>query len=582
MRKFLTPFPSAKNSEEMNMYEELIQQLNPLPNFILDWYNGQDSYSEGDVEDKIIRLIAENPPEDYVDAIYANFDWSTYYHLTHVRQNILNWYPFRPDAEILEIGCGLGAITNMLCSRCSHVTAVELSLKRATAALLRCREQSNLDIIVGNLNDITFPQQFDYITLIGVLEYQGSYTDSANPYLDFLRKVKTLLKPNGRLLIAIENQYGLKYWCGAREDHTGIPFEGLNQYSISSKKVRTFSRDSLDKLIQSSGWKHTFFYYPMPDYKLPTVIYSQDHLPSDENMLNMHPYYTPDAATLIANERNLYKDIINNHVFDFFANSFLVECSDVPQSGMVTFASLSSERFPEYRIATRFLQDKKVEKYALSQPAGQQHILELLKNEQNLLRQGLRVWESQLDNNSAVSCYCKYPTWERHLITLYDSGDVDLIYSAFDTLWNEILRSSPTVSWEENILYTFDLGITPDGGKYGPILEIGYLDMLFRNAFYTEDEIYWFDQEWTLENVPAKYVLYRAVTQFYSSWKKANDVLPIREIILRYDLLPPWKDFEILDHLFAGVIVDPNQLAEHKFFENIEDQIYITNIKKFL
>lgn len=405
------------------MYEEIIQQLNPLPNLILDWYSGQDAYSEGDVEDRIIRIIAENPPEDYVNAIYANFDWSAYYHLTHIRQNILNWYPFRPDSEILEIGCGLGAITNMLCSRCSHVTAVELSLKRATAALLRCREQSNLDIIVGNLNDITFTRQFDYITLIGVLEYQGSYTDSDNPYLDFLRKVKTLLKPNGKLLIAIENQYGLKYWCGAREDHTGIPFEGLNQYSISPKKVRTFSRASLDNLIRRSGLQHTFFYYPMPDYKLPTVIYSQELLPSDENMLNMHPYYTPDAATLIADERNLYQDIAANHVFEFFANSFLVECSDDSQIGAVSFASLSSERLPEYRIATRFLQEGKVEKYALNHSLGQQHILELLENEQRLLRRGLKVWESRLDGSRAVSCYCNSQTWERHLLTLFESGD---------------------------------------------------------------------------------------------------------------------------------------------------------------
>lgn len=58
------------------------------------------------------------------------------------------------------------------------------------------------------------------------MEYQGSYTNSENPYKDFLKKIKQLLKPNGKLLIAIENQYGLKYWCGAREDHTGIPFEG--------------------------------------------------------------------------------------------------------------------------------------------------------------------------------------------------------------------------------------------------------------------------------------------------------------------------------------------------------------------
>ena len=564
------------------MYEELIRQLNPLPNLILNWYNGQDAYSEGDVEDKIIRIIAETPPEDYVDAIYANFDWSTFYHLTHIRQNILNWYPFETGSEVLEIGCGMGAITNMLCSRCAHVTAVELSLKRATATLLRCRERNNLDIIVGNLNDVAFDRQFDYITLIGVLEYQGSYTDGADPYKDFLQKVKTLLKPGGRLLVAIENQYGLKYWCGAREDHTGVPFEGMNQYSVSPKKVRTFSGASLEKLIRDSGWRHTFFYYPMPDYKLPTVIYSQEHLPNDENMLNMHPYYTPDASTLVADERRLYADIIHNNVFGFFANSFLVECCDDPQVGTVSFASLSSERIPEYRIATRFLGHEKVEKFALIPSSGQQHIEKLLKNEQAMQQRGLRIWESHLADNSAVTRYCESQTCEQHLLAIYDAGEISLIYSALDTLWDEITRSAPTVSWEENILYTFGLNILPDEGKYGPVLETGYLDMLFRNAFYTEDGIYWFDQEWTLENVPARYVLYRALTQFYSSWKRANDILPIRDIILRYGLLPPWKDFETLDNLFAGVIVDPAQLAEHRFFETVNGQTYVANIQKLI
>ena len=67
--------------------------------------------------------------------------------------------------------------------------------------------------------------------MIGVLEYQGSYTNSENPYKDFLKKIKQLLKPNGKLLIAIENQYGLKYWCGAREDHTGtVSYTHLDVY----------------------------------------------------------------------------------------------------------------------------------------------------------------------------------------------------------------------------------------------------------------------------------------------------------------------------------------------------------------
>ena len=62
------------------------------------------------------------------------------------------------------------------------------------------------------------------------------------------------------------------------EDHVGIPFEGINQYRDVERGVRTFSKTALDTLIKESGFHNTYFYYPYPDYKLPTVIYSQDVL----------------------------------------------------------------------------------------------------------------------------------------------------------------------------------------------------------------------------------------------------------------------------------------------------------------
>ena len=130
------------------MYDELIKKLNPKPEFNLKWYNDVDLYSDGDVENKIIQLIAENEPEHYTDAIYNNFSWPTYYHLIHLRKNILNWYDFKKDSDVLEIGCGMGAVTSVLCDNCKTVTAVELSKRRATATLLRCREKENLEIIV--------------------------------------------------------------------------------------------------------------------------------------------------------------------------------------------------------------------------------------------------------------------------------------------------------------------------------------------------------------------------------------------------------------------------------------------------
>ena len=42
-------------------------------------------------------------------------------------------------------------------------------------------------------------EKFDYITLIGVLEYAGSFTHTQEPYKDFLLNIKKYLKPSHQL-----------------------------------------------------------------------------------------------------------------------------------------------------------------------------------------------------------------------------------------------------------------------------------------------------------------------------------------------------------------------------------------------
>jgi 2-polyprenyl-3-methyl-5-hydroxy-6-metoxy-1,4-benzoquinol methylase len=566
----------------IEMYENLIRELSPKPKFNLKWYNHQDSYSEGEIEDLIIKLIAENEPEDYVQAIADNYCWSTYYHLTHVRKNILNWYPFSEDASVLEIGCGMGAITNMLCEKCRDVTAVELSQKRATGALLRCREKENLEIIVGNLNDIQFQKKFDYITLIGVLEYQGSYTDTANPYCDFLKKIRGLLKKDGKLLIAIENQYGLKYWCGAREDHTGVPFDGMNQYSLTDNKVRTFSKEGLDRLIKSAGFQHTYFYYPMPDYKLPTVVYSQNSLPQNETLGNADLYYIPNNSTMIADEKSIYKDVIQNGVFEFFANSFLVECSDSDCLGEVTFATLPTARQKEYQVGTKFTAHSEVIKFPLGSTQTA-HIRQILKNESGLKERGIHVWGSEAVGQELHSPFLKAETLDNIILKEYDKYNAEGIYAIFDRIYSEICTSSEEAPWQDNILYTFDLGVVPDKDKFGKILKTGCIDMLPRNAFWHEETIYWFDQEWVLENVPAGYIMFRVLREFFLTCPNLNNTVSLSELILRYQLFEGWEDYRRLEDIFMGVIVDALSVSENSHFcSGDTQQVAVANIGRLL
>ena len=294
-----------------------------------DFYTGQDNYSDGDVENDIIEYLEKYGEEKYQQIFEKDISWPVFYHITPIRKNILNWYPIKPDSEILEIGAGMGAVTNALCDKAKYVTSVELSKQRATAIEKRCKHQDNLELIIGNFNDIKFNKKFDYITLIGVLEYAPLYTNTENPFYDFLTQIKTLLKDDGKLLIAIENQFGMKYFSGALEDHTGKRFDGITGYE-NKKGIRTFGKEELKHILKEAGFPYTKFYYPMPDYKLPNVIFSDEYLPDENKLQKYTPYLSAENSFVQYDEKQAYLDIIKNNQFGFFANSFFIEVSMQP------------------------------------------------------------------------------------------------------------------------------------------------------------------------------------------------------------------------------------------------------------
>lgn len=290
----------------------------------LDFYNGEDYYSDGEIENELLEIVKSYP--NYEEVLANDSRWPILYHLSPIRQNIINWYPFKENASCLEIGGGCGAITGALCDSLSEVKVVELSKRRASINFERHKAYNNLEIIVANLNDIKFDQKFDYITLNGVLEYAGSFTKTDEPYKDFLKQIKKYLKPDGKLIIAIENRYGMKYFSGSKEDHTAKEYDGITGY-INNDTVRTFGKTELENLLKDSGYPTQEFYYPHPDYKMPMEIYSADWLPSIDSLLSQAPNFDYKKYELF-NETHAFQGIIENNQFEFFANSFLVICGE--------------------------------------------------------------------------------------------------------------------------------------------------------------------------------------------------------------------------------------------------------------
>lgn len=290
----------------------------------LDYYKGDDLYSDGDIENDILEIVKLHT--DFTDILHQDDRWAIMYHLTPVRRNLLEWYAFDENASLLEIGGGCGAFSGMFAEKVHNVKVVELSKRRAEIIYNRHKDYTNLEIIAGNLNDIKFNEKFDYVTLIGVLEYAGKFTGGNTPFKKFLENIKQYLKPQGKLIVAIENKFGLKYWAGAREDHTGRVFDSIEDYP-NDKGIQTFGKHELTELLESVGLTTTEYYYPMPDYKLPKVVYSDNYLPDETTSFDaISPNFDKERYVLF-NEKLTYNNIIKNKAFDFFANSFLVIAS---------------------------------------------------------------------------------------------------------------------------------------------------------------------------------------------------------------------------------------------------------------
>ena len=288
-----------------------------------DYYSGKDLYEDGS-EDELLEIVKNHKADEFNKIIEESGKWPILYHLSDIRGNIVDWIPFTKKDVILEIGSGCGAITGTLANHAGSVDCIELSKKRSLVNANRNKDKENIEITVGNFQDIekNIEKQYDYITLIGVLEYAASYIKSDNPYEEFLKIIRKHLKPNGKIIIAIENKYGLKYWAGCREDHLGTYFSGIEGY-VGVDSVKTFSKNGLKKLLEVSGLGNVTFYYPYPDYKLPLSIYSDEYLPQEGSLANNFRNFDNDRM-LVFDETKVFDNLISDGMFDIFSNSFLV------------------------------------------------------------------------------------------------------------------------------------------------------------------------------------------------------------------------------------------------------------------
>jgi hypothetical protein len=408
-----------------------------------------------------------------------------------MREGVLCWYPFKEGASILDLSGGI--LTPLLQSR-------------------------------GRIGTSS-GKDFDYAVIL----------DPQDLSIDALKILRSKMNSNGRLLIAYENPYALRYWAGKGSSKTGYPYDSLFGRGDSP----LLGKAELTMRLKQAGFNGQKWYYPLTDHWLAHEVYSQSYLPNEYLNQRFKPYIADDV-NLQFDERRLYREVIRGGAFEFMCGAYLVEArvNEDDQPCSVDYAAVTAYREPSKRFATVVRNDGTVLKTALH-PDGREQLLNTLRNHENLAVMGVKAVPMRLEGDSLVMPRFNLPTIWDYWVKKLTQGtfDENEMFSQFDRIRNAIYKSSVN-------------------GKC-------YWELVPANCFYNEkeNELIFFDQEYCWENVSPDVAVTRAVWGLIYSPAFSVDQRRykwVETLKKRYSLIPQWEELSLIVNKQANAEVFGN------------------------
>lgn len=452
---------------------------------------GEFAYSDGDAAEASLLNVL-----DGIDDVSSRSreleahakDWISRYHFARSRSLAYQSLEIPSNASVLEIGSGSGSITRLLGERAGTVLAIEGSPRRAAMTRQRTRDLPDVSVLCASFEEIHFLQTFDIIVCNGVLEYASLFVSGSDPAARMVEMFSRLLKPGGTLLVAIENKLGLRYFNSAREEHTGIIFDGIEGYARHPSGPRTFGRAELEALLRRS-FASIEFLLPLPDYKFPQALVREcllQEVSCSELFASIGNGYCGTALRPMLHERLAWHQIGLNKQLANTSNSFFVLASQVPSpllesSWRGDIYSINRRLGFEIRTRISAAADGSIstqKTYLHQSPAPTPPFIHRLETS---------VWMGGESMHTAIS---------RVLLDATASSSKARLHALVLKWWQAVTD-------------------TVHGDAGGDRVAGTVLDLNWENSILLDDRVHFIDREWVMDgDMSAHWLLYRTVSKF--------------------------------------------------------------------
>lgn len=407
-------------------------------------------------------------------------------------------------------------------------------------------------------------KKYDIIVAVDIIEY-------ASDVGSMLKCVKTLLKSNGRLLLAADNRLGIRYFCGDQDFFTCKNYDSIENYihllhwERETMKGRAYAKEEISRFLKQAGFFKQRFFSVFPRIANPQILLADDYIPNEALDIRIFPEYNnPNTVFLL--EEELYQSLMENGLLHGMANGFFIECPLQGEYSPINQVTLSGERGLENAMATVLRSDGTVKKRALYKE-GMAKLKLLYDNNTYLSAHGVRMIDAEVSGDAFVMPYITGMPVNEYFRDLLQHNK-EAFLEKLDAFWELILHSSEpadiaAINWEQfepgwekrkkddpnrDKWRQIAFGSKEEREALGVILKRGYLDLVSLNCFYTDDSFVFYDQELFLENVPAKAIMVRTIEFIYEFNEQLENIITCDELFERYGM----KQYMALYQKFIG------------------------------